>query len=415
MLNATLLEGLAHDDNSFDAVIPTETLAQITHDPRNLEDPRYLQRYPDLADLAKERERIQRPFKSQKKANVPKYRDYMIQVKQAAADQQRPFGAVPSITLWTDRGLDVITCPLNTDNPLLQDVRAQFLKVPHDVKLIAIDGETQLAARYDAGVRLHGQKARVTIHYGKSRDWAVSAFVDLNTKAISMNKEMVVTKSPDDVLARIAKRLGNQHASLYKRIKETDTVILQNEHWWMTLGKLRLFVACVWRGKPGVAIGSRPTTESEFREEDASADRVFDACTKFWDVVASYGEPIIKAFERRNETVIGTPAVIAALGAIAHTAAGGKGLPLATDTEELTAKLTEAIRSICDVNWFRGPHWDGLCGRWTPPPKQQTGQGKFRIGGGAKDGMYNVYRALFEDPESDGYQRIRTSRVALAV
>jgi DNA sulfur modification protein DndB len=381
--------------------MPTSTLEVLTHDPRNLESDKFIELHPHLAALARHREEIQRPFKGQKKANVPKYRDYLIQNHEKAQNGQY-FGAVPTITLWTPENLEVREFEIAGTLGL----KTHILSVPHGVKLIAIDGETQLAARYEGAGLLANHIARVTIHYGKPVEWAIGAFVDLNTRMVAMNRELTISKSVDDVLTEIAKDLSHSHALLYQQIKETDTTILQGEHYWMTLGKLRLFVACVWRGKPGVAIGSRPIHESDFKEDDASKARLREVCRSFWDVVKSDGQPLIKAFEHRRNTVIGTPAVIAALGAIAHECAGGKGLPLADDALQLVDSLKAAIQALGKVHWARNAAWSGPCGRLIERPNDPGAQPKFRVGGGAKDGIYDVFRAL-RDPTSENYKRVR--------
>jgi hypothetical protein len=76
---------------------------------------------------------VQRMFQGAKEKNVDSYARYIVALEEGAD------GISPQIVLHTQRELQY-------DNP---DVPTQMY-LPWDVELVAIDGETQVAARFEA-------------------------------------------------------------------------------------------------------------------------------------------------------------------------------------------------------------------------------------------------------------------------
>ena len=84
--------------------------------------------------------------------------------------------------------------------------------------------------------------------------------------------------------------------------------------------------------------------------------------------------------EDRLNTVIATPAVLAAPGAAGHQLID---LPV----EGRAARIDQILNLIGDINWSRGTRWEGVCGKVRP-------NGVFSTAGGVKDSAGASYRAL---------------------
>jgi hypothetical protein len=97
------------------------------------------------------------------------------------------------------------------------------------------------------------------------------------------------------------------------------------------------------------------------------------------------------AMEDRLNTVIATPAVLAALGAV--------GLQLIDlPAEGRATRIEQILNLLSDINWNRGRRWEGVCGKVRP-------NGVFSTTGGVKDSA-GGYRALV-DPTNPFYKKVR--------
>src|SRR5260370_19534413 len=169
LFGANQLPGTLHPDRSFDTSMSTDSIQQLVHNPLDLDSDKYIEQHPEIAVLANERRDIQRRFKGAKKANVPGYSAYLIRHKEATAkakqadDPAMYYGVSPTVTLWTPENLE--TVKLKVIGPF--DAEVDVLVIPHRVRLIAIDGETQLAARFQAMHQLGEHMVRVAVHFGK--------------------------------------------------------------------------------------------------------------------------------------------------------------------------------------------------------------------------------------------------------
>ena len=167
---------------------------------------------------------------------------------------------------------------------------------------------------------------------------------------------------------------------------------------WMTLSTLRSFVVTFLFGRSGFELTSaainpdrmpqradtgRRVTEEEAREETLRLGRVL--FPKFQHL-----------FSRRRETVIGAPAVLAAIGAVAHRSASWSKEPRRT-IDDFMALLTPVI-------WEKSPKaWDGVAGKITPT-------GNLSLAGGVKDNGSKTATAL-EDSTAESFGQIRGSHI----
>ena len=104
-------------------------------DPRDTEHKKKLEASKELQDLREVREEVQRLFAGAKEKNVPLYAQYIVDLKNGAE------GITPPITLYSQKPLDIEIDPATGMG---------FCQVPWEMRLVAIDGETQLAAWFEA-------------------------------------------------------------------------------------------------------------------------------------------------------------------------------------------------------------------------------------------------------------------------
>src|SRR6185436_4017810 len=113
----------------------------------------------ELQDLREVRSEVQRNFAGAKADNVPKYAGYIVGL------HQREDGITPPIILYSQRELKVH----------VDEAGIGFIQIPWNLRLVAIDGETQLAARFEAANRLpETMEDFVPLYFchGKNTAWA---------------------------------------------------------------------------------------------------------------------------------------------------------------------------------------------------------------------------------------------------
>src|SRR5712692_6280510 len=170
-----IVPGTVIDEYSFNATIPTGMLFHLAPDPRITEDEEERAQSAMVQSMYEMRREVQRLFEGEKARNVEPYSDYLLKVL-----IEKESGDVPSIILWGEGELayELLSTPLG------------YIQVPYTVKLIAIDGETQLAARYLANSKnpkMLGAPVTVKICHGRPVEWAKQAFHDLNVFGVVPN------------------------------------------------------------------------------------------------------------------------------------------------------------------------------------------------------------------------------------
>jgi len=344
-------------------------LLRITSDPRLSEDPKRRNGNPNLEELYRIRLEVQRMFKGAKEKNVDSYAKYMVALEQGAD------GVTPQIVLYTPRDLQYI----DPNSP-------GQLMLPWDVELVAIDGETQLAARFEAA-KINSattkQMVDVKICYNRPLEWAKQAFHDLNLLSVRPNAATAISMDMRDPLTSITRKVAQipffkDRVASSRQLKQADKAIC-------TLSVLRTAVVCFSEGIAGLQYGNKPVTVDRNRVPlvEEAALEYFDALTK------QMGPPM----EQRNETVAASPAVMAALGALGHT------LSNIPDAGSRQVEARRILHTLDGVDWKRGQRWDGIAGKIRP-------DGVFSTAGGAKDSGHSCYAAL-ADNTSSHYQVIR--------
>src|SRR5262249_15766837 len=150
-------------------------------DPRHIEDTKAQKYDARLQTVQPIREAVQRLFDGVKKRNVGPYSAYIKKVTHGERD-----GTTPAIELWTPHELKMIDIGYG----LVLGV------IPFGELLVAIDGETQLAARYRAweeDPEVKQENVPVILHCGRSTEWARQAFHDLNTYGSRPNTAIAIS------------------------------------------------------------------------------------------------------------------------------------------------------------------------------------------------------------------------------
>lgn len=152
-----------------------------------------------------------------------------------------------------------------------------------------------------------------------------------------------------------------------------------------TLSVFGTSVVCFSEGIGGIQYGNKPVPIDSTRIQ-----MIEKTAAEYYNALAAKFGPIM---EDRLNTVICTPAVRAALGALGHNLAS---------MQDGVQRETESKRVLDDfggVDWSKGPNWEGICGK-------TRSNGAFSTAGGVKDSGGTSYKAL-ADTTSEFYSRVR--------
>ena len=376
--NGHIIAGVKIDDHRFVGRVKAAQLFQIAPDPRDTENKKKVDSSKELQELHSIREEVQRLFEGAKKKNVPGYAEYVVDVHKGED------GITPPITLFAEDRLEIDELENGT----------AFVQIPWDQTLVAIDGETQLAARHEAANIYPETKqdfVPVYICHGRDTLWARQAFHDLNTLGVKPNAALSIGMDARDPITRVCREVERQVSFFTGRVNKVRRQLRGSDTEVVTITSLRGSCVTLAKGINGVQFGARPVPIDE-----AEIPLIQAAAVEWFKALA---DAIGPALEDRINKLAATPSVLAALGAIVHQAAS------IADPVMLQAKCKQLAEGLKTVNWERGKAWEGIAGKFTP-------KGSFAVGG-AKETAYAVYSAL-TDPSSSGYSRIRVSAAAAA-
>jgi DGQHR domain-containing protein len=362
--------GIKIDDHRFVARLKASQLFQIAPDPRDAENPRRVDASRQLQSIAEVRAEVQRRFAGAKSKNVPSYAEYIIAISKYEQD-----GLTPPIVLFSK---DTLTTDINKDG-------IGVIQIPFEQQLVAIDGETQLAARYEAkNMEPDTLKDFVPVYicHGHTIDWARQCFHDLNTYAIRPNAALSTAMDARDPLTQVTRDLENAIPFFKGRVNKVRRQLGKNDPEIVTITALRGACITFAESISGVKYGTRPVPV-----ESGNVARIRECAVEwFSEVTATIGTAM-----EDPQSLAASSSVLAAIGAIGHEL-------LSLDKELRIARIQSLVDRLKSVNWKRGKHWEGIAGKFTP-------KGVFSVGG-SKETAYAVYSAL-NDPNSIGYKRIR--------
>lgn len=365
------------DGHEFVTTMSGAQLLRITKDPRDSENPKLRDGNRQLEELFRIRMEVQRMFKGAKEKNVESYARYLVEMENGAN------GITPQIVLFTPSDLTLKANEQGYGELLL----------PWDVEFVAIDGETQLAARFEAANindNTKKQKVDVKICYNRPLEWAKQAFHDLNLLSVRPNAATAIAMDMRDPLTSVTRDVAqlpffHNRVSSSRQLKKNDTGLC-------TLSVLRTAVVCFSEGIAGLQYGNKPVQLDAKR-----VPLVQKAAVEYFSALVKQIGPTM---ERRNDTVAASPAVMSALGALGHT------LSNIAEDDARHAEMSRILHSIDGVDWNRGAKWDGIAGKMRP-------DGTFSTAGGAKDSGHACYSAL-ADNTSPHYHTVRNGVNAAA-
>lgn len=374
-----LIAGVKINDHQFLGRLKATQLFQIAPSPRDSEDRKKVDSSKELQDIREIREEVQRLFAGAKAKNVRPYADYIVDVHAGKVD-----GITPPIILYSEDEL--------VDE--IDDSGKGFIQVPYDKRLVAIDGETQLAARFEAANIAPDTKnefVAIYLCHGRDKLWARQCFHDLNVLGVRPNAALSIGMDARDPLTRVAREVERQVPFFRNRVNKVRRQLGAHDTDVVTITSVRGACITVAEGIGGVKYGARPVPLPSDQTQ-----RVLQVAVEWFRAVT---DSIGPAMEDRESKLASAPAVLAAVGAMGHE------LVNIDETALREAKTAGLVGKLRTVDWRRGKHWEGIAGKFTP-------KGTFSVGG-SKETAYAVYEAL-NDETSPGYVSIRTQMGAQA-
>jgi len=364
-----VIAGVKIDETRFLGRVRAAQLFQLAPDPRQTENRSLVEANRELREIQEIRQEVQRLFEGAKRRNVPSYAEYIAGLKSSQN------GLTPPIILFSQQKLTVED----------KEDGTALIQVPWGIKLVAIDGETQLAARFEARniePSTEDDFVAIMLCHGLSLEWARQAFHDLNMYGVKPNAAIAIGMDLRDPMTRIARYVERSVPFFKGRVNEVRRQLRRSDTDVVTIAALRGSCVTLATGIGGVKYGAKSVPSRAIPEntQDVAVE---------WFIAVT--EMIGPAIEDRSRTVAAAPSVLAAIGAMGHDLVN---IDPATRSESLRGQLNK-LRS---VDWSRGKHWEGITGKFTP-------KGTFSIGG-SKETSYAVYAAL-NDTTSKGYRRVR--------
>lgn len=357
--------------------MPVRYLLTLVPDPRQAEKPAMMAADSRFAREASLRNEIQRAVTGAKARNIKPFTEYIVA---GAKGERRTW--LPPVTLYTSDEL-----------PVEEDGSDGFARIgiPHGAVMACIDGETHVCAEHDA-VRLYEQRANdlvsVVIHFGYPLSDARQGFHDLNLLGVKPNTSISVAMDNYDNATRWTREVIERgplagHVSMIGRQANRKLGEIT------TLAAMRTAISTTVLGSAGFSVGTKPIAKLEELTSD-EADALRRSVLEVWDAILTETADAFTA----DDSVIASPGVLAAIGALAHHAIPSP--PRRPDTELWSPH--QVVQRLVSVDWTKGSHWVGIAGKVNP-------RGTITIHG-AKEVGHLVLRAL-EDPASAEGRQIR--------
>ncbi|OLT01445.1 hypothetical protein BJF90_32050 [Pseudonocardia sp. CNS-004] len=373
------VKGIKLNETTFLAATSFQQLRTITRDPDVLQPGS--KRGSDEPGIEAERaihELIQRAMAGNKKSNVPRYARYIEELVRGESP-----GVLPPIDLWSPQGLDVVTVGPTT-----------YILVPNGEHLLAIDGETQLAAHHQLGraatvdptTRSLHQKfpLAAVIHHNVPTKVARQYFHDLNILAVRPNTSLGLAMDTQDPVMQVVGDVESSIDLLEGRVEKMLRQLPKKSTKIVTLQGLRQMVVNIAKGISGVQYGARPAPVNDIDLRELTRVAI--------DWIGLYFQTFETEIADRESHLAGNGPVLAAVGAMGHD------LLRMGEAERATASA-RMIRELRRVDWSKGEQWLGIAGNY-------TSTGVFSVKG-TKEVAYAVFNAL-SDVQNSGYAQIHT-------
>lgn len=368
------LKGVPVARPMFLAATSFNQLQGIMRNPRDLQPRAKRSAFDDeLQEEAELHELIQRALTGNKKTNVASYATYIEDLV-----LERRIGVLPPMHLWSVDELQVVSAGANT-----------YLLVPDGTRLLAIDGETQLAAHFQVhgspeARKVHGDyPLAAVVHHGVETLTARQYFYDLNVLAVRPNTSLSLSMNTVDPLMKVVGDLEAAIPFLTGRVDRLARQLTKASTKVITVHALRQMTVNVAKGIAGIQYGAKPAPV-----DDIDMDDLFEVSREWFNTVFNTFSAEIT---NREIYLIGSSPVLSAIGALGHRILRASG-----DARPVLQK--ELLASLVAVDWRKGEHWFGIAGKFTPT-------GAFTVSG-TKEVGYAVFNVL-ADPDNPNYNRIR--------
>jgi len=365
------------------------TLLTLVPDPAREENAAQLRNDRKLREHAELRSAVQRLLKGTAKGkNVVPYAGYLA--AGLRGDLEKAWSA-PPICLWSSRSLEPTADGMAT--------------IPLGVPIVAIDGETQLAAMHTIindpvlfgldETTIGKMPVAFEIYWDIDTSDARQIFHDRNlfgvavakTLALSMDQRDFGTIIAQHVLAITAVTVDGHSASLANFVNTRKRQLGQADPEWLTLSALRSLAVTALFGKAGIEATSGTVESTDL---PAGVDR-----QTALNEVSSLLSNLMRTFtpELASRSAITAPAVLAGIGAAAHRVTSWS-------KEEPRLSADQLHTLLRQVHWEREEkYWEGVAAKRTPA-------GGLSFAGGAKDSGHRVCDAIL-NPDSELGKRIR--------
>ncbi len=372
-----LHEGIAIFGNlvsatEFQGVLNHGRFKSLVPDPRRLEG--QLAKYnADLSETAALRAKVQRLIGTAKKKNVEQYARYMV------ANAKTGEGFTPQIVLFSEKSLRVETDPITG---------VGWMLVPDGLKFVAIDGDTQTAARNLADGLQPGlfDKGwiKVVIRHGIPVVEAEQIFADCNRLGVKVTTSLAIGMDNRDDATQLAKYVEREVPMLSGKVNRQKRQLAIHDKDVITISALRASIVCFLEGINGIQNQTKPVEVDEAHAGDLRAAAV----TWFKAATAAINGALTS--EERANTFASSPAVWCAIGALGHdtfTELTGEDF----EKSVTPAAVEHAFKAVAEAklaktDWTRGNHWLSVGAK-------QGAKGTITLGGPKETGSL-VHKAL---------------------
>lgn len=339
------------------------------------------------------RNSVQRLIKGTAKGrNIGPYAAYI------AAGLRGDYGdawSTPAVCLWSHRDLEV--------TPVEGMPQIGVASLPLGYPLVAIDGETQVAAihrlvndpeAFGLTDEVINTQVPFELHWNISLPDARQIFHDRNLRAVSVSKTLALSMDQRDLATNIADRavstteveVDGRSQVLNRFVNRTKRQLNRADPEWLTLSSVRSLAVTVMLGKSGIEHTSGVLAEEDLPEGVDPQQAINEVA----DIMGMVFRRFADEFEARS--AITAPAVLAGLGAVAHH--------VTSWVEGAQLEREDLVQLLAEVHWEReAKYWEGVAAK-------PTASGGLSFAGGVKDSAYRVYDALLNDSSELG-KRIR--------
>lgn len=365
------------------------TLLTLVPDPAREENQTALRNDRKLREHASLRSEVQRLLKGTAKGkNVGPYAAYIAAGLRGDLDKA---WSCPPICLWSSRPLE----------PTAENIAYLPLGVP----IVAIDGETQVAAMHTvlndpAAFNLDEATIGKTpipfeIYWDISTSDARQIFHDRNLFGVSVAKTLALSMDQRDFGTTIAQRVlsitevtvNGKSESLSHFVNTRKRQLGQNDPEWMTLSALRSLAITTLLGKAGIEATSGTIEASDLPNNIGQQTALNEVSTLVSSLIRNFTDQ----FAARS--ALTAPAILAGVGAAAH-----RTMSWTQDEPRLTSDQLNTL--LHQVQWDREEkYWEGVAAK-------RTASGGLSFAGGVKDSGHRVCDAIL-NPDSELGKRIR--------